>query len=269
MPPYVPFILCLAYRGIAMKLRPYHICSLLLCALSQSACSVIDADPAEDSGYVQTPEAMRPWPERAAFLQRSWFKNQKEHYATRDRFTKIHFRPTRTDFLKDPGWWDTLNAAGQTEYASDAREMAAFIDRTLYETFTQDPDKRFAVVEQKDESTVVYEFAIVELRPTKVVANTAGTALGVLVPGGGMVKSVAKGSIAVEVTARDGKNDELLLAWADREIDRASIFSFRDFSTYGHERETIRSWAEDLLSAWKTPDTQVIADPLPVTLNPF
>lgn len=147
--------------------------------------------------------------------------------------------------------------------------MAKFINETLEMVFREDPNKRFQVVQHADQSTVIYEFAIVELRPTKVVVNAAGTALGAVVPGGGLVKSTAKGSIAVEVSARDGKDNELLLTWADREIDRSAPFSFRDFAAYAHARKTVRRWAEDLLEAWTTPDTHLIEGPSPVTINPF
>lgn len=227
------------------------------------------ADPAPDSGFIKDPAVMSPWEERAAFVQRIWFKDQKQHYATRDRFRKIRFLPTRTDFLQDAGWWDQINAAGQKEYREDTIEMAKFADDTLRQVFQDDPTKRFVVSETTDSRTVVYEFAIVELRPTKAVVNAAGTVLGALVPGGGIVKSTAKGSIAVEVSARDGSNNELLLTWADREIDRSSPFSFRDFTAYGHAKRTIRRWAEDLLEAWTTPDTHLIEGPSPITVDPF
>lgn len=204
-------------------------------------CAAIRPDPAPDSGYIQHPEQMSPWPERADFVQRIWFKDRAQHYATRSRFTKIYFRPTRTDFLQSAGWWDALNSAGREQYQHDAKEMATFLDATLREVFKQDPLKRFEVTENPDATTVIYEFAIVELRPTKVAVNAGGTALGMIVPGGGLVKSGAKGSIAVEVTARDGKDGDLLLSWADRRIDRTAPFSVRDFAEYAHARKTART----------------------------
>ncbi len=243
--------------------------ALLVVLSSLAGCTLLKPDPAPDSGYIAHPEKMAPWNERAAFVQRIWFKDQKGLYATRDRFKKIHFRPTRTDFLKEAGWWDELNAAGKAEYDQDVQDMAQYTDATLREVFQSDPSKRFNVTEDPDESTVIYEFALVELRPTKVMVNAAGTALGAFVPGGGIVKSTAKGSIAVEVSARDGKDNELLLTWADREIDQSSPFSFRDFAVYAHARKTVRRWAEDLLEAWKTPDTHLIEGPSPITVNPF
>jgi hypothetical protein len=194
-----------------------------------SGCALLKADPAPDSGYIPHPEQMSPWPERADFVQRIWFKDEKSLYATRSRFTKICFLPTRIDFLQSPGWWDSLNAAGRDQYKKDVSSMANYLDTTLKEVFQSDPSKRFVLTDKPDENTVVYEFAIVELHPTKVAVNAAGTALDILVPGGGVVKSVAKGSIAVEVAARDGRNNDLLLTWADREIDTTSPFSFRVF----------------------------------------
>lgn len=241
----------------------------LLLVIVSTGCALTKANPAPDAGYIEHPEQMAPWPERVPSIQRIWFKDRKELYASRQRFTKIHFPPTRTDYLSSPGWWSELNAAGRNQYRRDAKEMAKYIDDTLRKIFRADSRKRFDVVESPDAETVIYEFAIVELQPTKVAVNAAGTALGALVPGGGIVKATAKGSIAVEVTARDGKDNDLLLTWADRDIDRISPFSFRDFGAYAHARKTVRAWAELLLEAWNTPDTHLIEGPSPVTLNPF
>jgi len=234
-------------------------------------CSSLKVAPAPDSGYIPHPEEMAPWPQRAAFAQRIWFKDKAKFYATRTRFTKICFSPTRTDFLRSPGWWDKLNSAGQKNYQNDTQTMAKYMDDTLRKVFRNDPSNRFEVVECPDKNTIVYEFAIVELRPTKVAINLGGTVLGFVRTGAGLVTAVAgsKGSMAIEVTVRDGRDNALLISWADRRVDRLSLFSFRDFVKYAHARRAVQEWADEVLMDWNTPDTVVIAKPPIITVNPF
>lgn len=242
--------------------------SFFLCA----GCSSIDPEPIPDSGYIDHPIKMVPWTQRAAYAQRIGFKSRRQFYATRARFTKICFRPTRIDFLRSPGPWDQLNSSGYEQYKEDAKTVAKCMDDTLREVFCKDPLKRFKVVTRPDKNTIVYEFAIVDLRPTKVAVNVGGTVLGFFIPLAGIATTVAadtQGSIAVEVTARDGKNNELLVCWADRRVDRLALFSFRDYEKYAHAKVTMRQWAEALLMDWNTPDTVWIERPYPVTLNPF
>lgn len=215
---------------------------------------------------------MAPWTQRAGYAQRIWFNNRRQFYATRSRFTKIYFSPTRTDFLRSPDSWDQLNSAGFAQYKEDSKTMAKCLDDTLRKVFREDPLKRFKVVNRPDKDTVIYEFAITELRPTKVAVNVGGTVLGFFVPFAGLATTVAadtQGSIAVEVTARDGKNHELLVAWADRRVDRLALFSVRDYEKYAHAKITIQQWAEALLMDWNTPDTVWIERSYPLTLNPF
>jgi hypothetical protein len=241
--------------------------------LQMSGCAMLKTDPAPDAGFIPNPGRLAPWPERAACVQRIWFKNCWRFYATRDRFTKICFRPTRVDYLEFPSQWNTLNSGGRKRYQDDVFAMANYVDDTLRKTFAEDPDNRFQVTETPDANTIVYEFAIVELCPTKVAENVGTTVLGFFIPlyGSAIARVVVetRGSIAVEVVARDGATNEPLLAWADRKEDRIAPCSIRDFEAYGHARKAVRRWAENLLLAWKTPMSVQIKDDSPLTLNPF
>ena len=244
------------------------LCQMLGCAAIKP---VIKPDPAPDAGFIQNPQDLAPWPERAAFVQRIWFKDRPQFYATRNRFTKICFKPTRTDFLGLPGWWDKLNSGGRKLYLKDVGSMAGYVDATMRDVFRDDPLKRFEVADKPDEHTIVYEIAIVELRPTKVAINMCSAILGIFFPYTVFTPVVVKtrGSIAVEVTARDGANNDLLVEWADRRLDLITPCSIRDFEQYGHARRAVEGWATNMLKAWNSPESVVIEDSLPISLNPL
>ncbi len=242
--------------------------SVLLLSSCSSISDALRADPAPDSGFIQTKEQLAAWQERAP-VHKIWFKDRKKFYSERDKYKKIHFRPVTTKFLVDAGWWHQLNTADREDYQKEVEQMALYIKNAFDSAFKEDPQKRFVVVEKPDKETIVYALALTELIATKAHINAAGTALGMFVPGGGIVKATAKGSIAIEANIYDGGTNELLVAWADREQDRSSLFSFSDFSWYSHARATVDNWAKQLVEGYNTPIDHKVEDRTLFTLNPF
>jgi hypothetical protein len=245
---------------------------VLLLLLLLSSCSrvtdALRADPAPDSGFIQTKEKIGSWKERAP-VHKIWFKDRAKFYKERDKYKKIHFRPVTTKFLISNGWWDNLNTADRDDYNKEVERMATYIKNAFDSAFKEDPQKRFTVVDTPDKETIVYALALTELVATKAHINAAGTALGIFVPGGGLVKTTAKGSIAIEANIYDGGTNELLVAWADREQDRGSLFSFSDFSWYSHARSTVDNWAKQLVEGYNTTIEHKVEDRTLFTLNPF
>jgi len=247
-------------------------CTLIIVAFLLSSCSKVTdalrADPAPDAGFIQTKDKIGSWKERAP-VHKIWFKNRDKFYRERGKYKKICFRSVETHFLIEKGWWDNLNTADKDEYRKEVDEMASYIKKSFETAFREDPNKRFIVVDSPDKETIIYAFAITELVATKAHVNAAGTALGIFVPGGGLVKTTAKGSIAIEANVYDGGTNELLVAWADREQDRSALFSFSDFSWYSHARATVDNWAKQLVEGYNTPIDHKVEDRTLFTLNPF
>lgn len=259
--------LCRTWRWLSPRLLAAS-AVVLLCLSSCVVSEYLRSDPAPDSGFIQTKEEIGPWKERAP-VHKIWFKDRDKFYRERGKYKKICFLPVTTEFLVKRGWWDNLNTADMGEYQKEVGEMALYIKQSFEEAFREDRRKRFAVVASPDSETIVYAFAITELVATKAHINAAGTALGIFVPGGGLVKATAKGSIAIEANIYDGRTNELLVAWADREQDRSSLFSFLDFSWYSHARDTVDNWAEQLVEGYNTPIDHTVEDRTLFTLNPF
>ncbi len=245
--------------------------ALAVLLLFLNACGITEvlrSDPAPDTGFIQAKDNVGPWRERAP-VHKIWFKDREKFYKERDKYKKICFRPVTTDFLIERGWWHNLNTADMDGYHKEVSEMAVYIQQSFEKAFREDPRKRFVVVDSPDAETIVYALAITELVATKAHINAAGTALGMFVPGGGVVKATAKGSIAIEANVYDGATNELLVAWADREQDRSSLFSFSDFSWYSHARATVDNWAQQLVEGYNTPIDHTVEDRTWFTLNPF
>jgi hypothetical protein len=242
-----------------------------LVAFTQSGCGgilrLMKADPAPPSGFIDQPEKMVEMRHHAPFHS-LWFKNRDWFDKTRGKYKSIYFKPITTKFVLDRGWWSSLNSVDREQYQKDLEEIARFGTEAFREAFRNDPQRRHAVVDVPDKETIVYEIALTELIATKAHINAAGTALGAVVPGGGLIKSAAKGSVAIEVKVIDGESNELIIAWADREQDQSSLFSFSDFVWYAHARKSFSTWAEQLVTLHNVTTNDLVEDSLPFTLDP-
>ena len=113
------------------------------------------------------------------------------------------------------------------------------------------------------------EIAITELTPTEATANFISTVAGFFIPGTGIIKTLTKGSIAFEAIVRDGRTNEILVECRDRQSDKASIFTFKDFDQYGHQRAIIDDWANQIAILSATDDSVTVEPELPFILSPI
>ena len=253
----------------------YHtikLISLITILFALQGCSqitmLLKASPAERAGFIPNAVPLTSMRERSPF-HGSWFKNKQHFYARRSKCKKLHFPPVRTDYLLEKGWWTELNTLDRSSYESDVKELARFFDQEIREAFNDSESDRWEIVDTPDKDTLIMQFALVEVVATKVHINAIGTGLGLFVTGGGLLSSTAGGSIAFEAQLYDGQNGELLVAFADREADKISVASLRDYQFYAHARQSIRDWSEQIVElAHSNEDTQV-SDSLPATLLPW
>ena len=238
--------------------------------VSSAGCQHLKASPAEPSAFVDVPGGLQAASERSPF-QSEAFRNgdMNAFYERRKKCTKLLIRPVRTDFIMERSWWDAFGTFDEAEYAQDASDVAAYFYKRMREEIEQWPGERWKLVEQADEETLVIEYALVELVPTKAIVNAAGTALSFFVPGGGLTSAVAKGSIAFEAKIYDGATGDLLLVFADRESDKTSLVSIADYRYYAHAREAIDDWSEQFAELAHTPKNHQVSDSLPFTLRPW
>ena len=255
-------------RIIARGVVGFSLCTLLLLSGCSTVNMLLKADPAEPSGFIENPEQMQEMREHAPF-HGLWFKDRAEFDRTRSKFKKIYFQPIATTFIQEKGWWSNLNEADFDQYQEDLVEMATYMKEEFEKAFEEDPAKRFVVTQVPDSQTVIYSIALVELIATKAHINALGTVAGAMVPGGGLMKSTAKGSIAIEVKVIDGETDEVIITWADREMDRSSLFNVNDFSWYSHARKHVDDWAEQLVMLHNVTTSDYVEDSSGFTLNPF
>jgi hypothetical protein len=104
------------------------------------------------------------------------------------------------------------------------------------------------------------ELAIVEVVPTKVWLNAIGyIAIGAL----------SSGTTAFEGRLRDGKTNEVIAEFKDREHGQIDIVSIADLTWYKHSEHTLRIWSEQIAHlCYRAPD-EAISPMSTVTLRPW
>jgi len=152
--------------------------------------------------------------------------------------------------------------------AKDSCEMAAYMRNEFQNAFARDGFHH--VMARPGPRTLELELALVELQPTNVPGNVLLTGAGVVAPGANVVgQAVTHGKIAFEAKLRNAETGELLAQYSDREFDKLSAASLRDYSPYGHGRKAVQDWALQMQRLASTPPSVKVPGAMRVTLNPL
>ena len=257
-------------ESVVLKTRAAAFAALasLIVATPPASAGLLRADPAAPSPFLENPPALKKEPDRAPFDRVS--RNPSPRAWARVRsFDRIVIMPVTTRYLRHKD--RTPARPGEGKAVEQGRPIAD-LARYMHESFENEFKKggRYHVVSHPGRKTLVLELALVEVNPTNVAVNVVATGAGAVVPGANFVGSIfSKGSIAMEGKLRNGETGQLLEEFSDREQDKTSLFSFRDYSPYAHSRRAIDDWAKETEAYSRTPHPQKVHRALAVTLNPF
>ncbi|MCX6967991.1 MAG: DUF3313 family protein [Verrucomicrobia bacterium] len=215
---------------------------------------VLKAPPAPPTGFLDHPQAMSADPARAPF-NKAW-----ESPRARDRvrgFNRVVIAPVNTAYVK-----------ATPQQRAEVEKLAAFMREQFQSEFAK--GGKFRVVNQSGPRTLKLELALVQFQPTNVAGNVLSTGAGAVVPGARILGSqFTHGVIAFEAKLRNAETGELLAEYADRQKDKISLLSFRDYSADGHGRRAIQDWARQMEQLASTPSNHKVPGAMRVTLNPF
>ena len=217
---------------------------------------ILKASPAPPSGFLAHPQAMRADAGRTPF-DKVWRNPSPQAWARVQVFDRMVILPVNTAYLR-----------GTPEQRAEVEKMAAYMRDRFEQQFAQ--GGAYRVARQPGGRTLVLELALVEWKPTNVAGNVVSTGARAVVPGANIVGSAfTHGDIAFEAKLRNGQTGELLAEYADRQRDKTSLFSFRDYSATAHNRKAIDDWAKQMEELARTPSDHRVAGAMRVTLNPF
>lgn len=231
-----------------------------------SGCSLLKARPAEDSGFLPFNGKLAEMRERSPF-NGGWIPDSNKIEELKKTHKNITVLPVVTDLLEEKVKKSGNSQGWKDERIEDARELAKYFENRMLLSFAT--NNIYSVSSEVKPDSFVWEIAITELDPTSPTVSVAATAAGFLVPGGGVIRAVGTGSIAIEGIVRDSNTGDILATFKDREADKSSPFSVKDFQLYAHARVAIDDWAEQFFKLASTPQDVTVEDSLPISLNPL
>jgi hypothetical protein len=187
------------------------------------------------------------------------------------RYNKIHIAPVDTSHLLKMDWWQGGEAGAASDFEKDVAEVAEAIREHLKTVFSEAPEEvenRYTVVEEpKGADTLVLEFAIVQIIPSKASLEAAGW---VMPFGSGiLLGQFNKSSASMEGRFLDADSNKVLLAFADREGEQMRPVDLAGFTWYSHAKGIMKDWAVQLIQVANQKPGQVIEDTKWYTIDPW
>ena len=235
-------------------------------AVSIAGCQLLKARSASDSGFLPFNKNLSEMRQRSPF-HASWVPDAKKIEELKKTHKNIVVLPVLTDLYEEKIKKEDASEGWKKERINDAREIAKYFENKMLLNFAT--DNIYTVSSEPKENSFVWELAITELEPTSPAISAAATAAGFFVPGGGIIRAASTGSIAIEGIVRDSNTGEILATFKDRESDKSSPFSVKDFQLYAHARVAIDDWSEQFFKLATTDDKVTVEDSLPFSLNPL
>jgi hypothetical protein len=232
------------------------------------SCSLLKARAAESSAFLWHTKDMDDYRSRAPF-NASWIKNKDELTALKSSYKTIYISEVRTDYLEDE-LATYLEGDDLKQRTEEARELARYMTERFKFEIGNYKDHPLTVSETPGKNMFILDLSLSKLEPTPTVVNLVGTVAGFVVPGGGLIRRVVpSGSIAIEGVLSDGSTGQRIVEFKDREADKESPFTIRDFQEYDHARVSIDEWAEQFAELAATPLSHTVSDSIPIRLLPI
>jgi hypothetical protein len=169
---------------------------------------------------------------------------QKPGFDYRD-YRKLYVADVNTDYMLKQTDWQKGERKEQIE--RDVKELAVYARRSIEKAFREDPKHLYQVLDapSSDPDALVFEMAITEIVPSKVVLNVLGYAPFFIGTGITAVREVAgdKSSAAFEARLRVASTREIVAMSADREGQQFAPVSVRGLTWYSHAQAIFDLWS--------------------------
>jgi hypothetical protein len=181
-------------------------------------------------------------------------------------FSKVYIAPVNLKHLKEMDWWDEIEGQVTDKDLMKKVEKVADYTRDVFkDAFANDPQQKYKLVARPDDKTLIVEIAIIEAIPNKSGFEVITRGLGLINPIVGVAGTVArsqgsKSSVAFEARIRDGRTNEIVAQFADREQEKTSYINTKDFEWYGHIEAIISEWADQFVQIANRAPDEMIAD---------
>ena len=186
-------------------------------------------------------------------------------------YKKLYVGDVNTDYMLKQTDWQKGERKSQIE--QDVKELAVYAKRSIEKAFREDPKHLYQVLDAptSDLDALVFEMAITEIVPSKVVLNALELAPFWIGTGVSAVRAAGgdRSSAAFEARLRVASTHEIVAMSADREVQQFAPVSVRGLTWYSHAKAIIDLWSNKFVEvANRKPGERVKAIDT-VTLKPW
>lgn len=245
-----------------MRIPAFLSMSALLVVAASAGCR---AAPAKPAGFVHNERMTKP--DDLPFHS-AWRDPDRGNLTPYDH---IYIAPVDTSHLLKMDWWQQGEAGATSDFKKDVDDIAVQVRELLVQSFREPPEgvkNRYVVVDEpRGKKTVILEFAIVEIVPSKVALEAASWAMpfgtGIL------LTPLNTSTAAMEGRFRDATTGEILVEFADREGEKARPLDLAGFTWYTHAKDIMKDWARQLVAVANQKPGEVVADTKLYTISPW
>jgi len=263
-----------------MKLRSFSQNKLIIffavasVGLSLSSCSLLKARAAKEQVFVPKVELLSENRERAPF-HGYWVYDSEEYFQLRKRVGKVKI--SEIDISAVEKLYNEARGSKKSKERriEEAGNLARYLEGKLKLLFQDREFSPIIEVVSADEATagkkdpLILNLSLTSVIPTKPEVNFVGTVAGYFVPGGGLISYFGQGSVAMEGYVSGSEDPMIYEQYADREGQKVSPFTLKDYQRYAHIRVVLDDWAMQIVRLLNTAGDVEVEDSLPVSINPL
>ena len=252
----------------------------LLLALGGSGCCAIHS-PIEDSGFLPSSESLHESEENIPF-DYAYVPNPERLERAKREKKSICLQPVVTAFAEDEVKKRDLPGRWTRERIKELRELGADLETKFKERVQEfDPTREYeseefggalkkkSWCEYPAPDSLVWEVAIIDISPNIPVVSVLATVANYFLHGTAVVRALGAGGVVVEGILRDGETDDVLLTFRERQGDKISLFSLRNYTVYGHTRRAFSEIAQQMVELSYAPREYDVPGSWIFTFNPF
>jgi hypothetical protein len=247
-------------------------CVIVLFVILSSCSSgnrMLKARPAAPSPFFEQPRLAQDASQHLPF-HKVWITPDPTVLANGKSKKKLYIAPVTLRFLRPV---DKKMATLEISRGGVQRQEAD-VARRLHEEFVlafrRSPRPMYQLVSQPSADALILQLAIIELNPTSPKGNAVMTMMKLAVsPVAGLASFFTKGTMAIEGKVIEPSSGRAFFQFADKEADRLTFLSTRDFQPYGHAVYTMREWAVQFEEVTRTAPGQKMKDSSFMTLMPY
>ncbi len=237
-----PATLALAVCG-ALALPLFHGCN---------STPARKSNPAPENAYI--PHEYRQLMKKIDYsgVQKAWIKPEEIR-----NYSRIMVAVVISSKQLACGDWESFNSRYLvSSHNDDMQYIAKYASNSFLEAFKK--SKQIRLTAKPGPSTLVLEFAIVQLIPNKpvlgAVTNLTGLSpIGILLLPAKLTyeghSDNTGGAIAMEAVLRDSQSGAVLGVFADRQKGKTAIFNVNEFTAYANIRQIIDTWTANTVTA--------------------